>query len=489
MDRTYSDEEFYTDDNLIDDENNVVDVSDSQEQEDECDDSCDYEIISSDKIAEVMDARISEVSSVTSLPKTITRILLGYFKWDQDKLIEKYFDGDQKKIFTDAQIVHPFDQNNVNNLENDSTGCKVCYTMVDSSEMSGLPCGHLFCTECWENYLKTKITSGESDSIPCLAFDCGIIVDDDTIMNLLKNPIQKKIYQRLIMNSFVKSNKLFRWCPSPDCNKVVKVRSTEPIKITCDCKYVFCFGCGDSWHEPISCDYLRKWLIKCRDDSETLNWMKLNTKDCPNCKTVIEKNGGCNIMNCKNCGKDFCWICLGFYGHQSVDHACNLYNENLLNDSAVVKLKDRAALGKYLFYNSRYVSHQQSLKKEEKLYEAIETRKNELVGENRKWINVKCLSDAVDILRSCRQTLSYTYAFAFYSQKNNQTMIFEDNQNDLHFSVENLSGFLEKTMIDETNSDSKVKVLDLSKYCEERRKILVKHVQEGFEKNWWILSE
>ena len=45
-----------------------------------------------------------------------------------------------------------------------------------------------------------------------------------------------------------------------------------------------------------SCESLAKWLVKCRDDSETYNWLVANTKACPKCQTSIEKNGGCNHM-------------------------------------------------------------------------------------------------------------------------------------------------------------------------------------------------
>lgn len=41
------------------------------------------------------------------------------------------------------------------------------------------------------------------------------------------------------------------------------------------------------------------------------------------------------------------------------------------------------------------------------------------------WIEVQFLKKAVDVLCQCRQTLMYTYVFAFYLKKNNQSIIFE----------------------------------------------------------------
>ena len=47
---------------------------------------------------------------------------------------------------------------------------------------------------------------------------------------------------------------------------------------------VFCvgsFACGENWHDPVKCKWLRKWIKKCDDDSETSNWIAANTKVFP----------------------------------------------------------------------------------------------------------------------------------------------------------------------------------------------------------------
>lgn len=46
----------------------------------------------------------------------------------------------------------------------------------------------------------------------------------------------------------------------------------------CRCLHVFCFVCGENWHDPVKCNLLRKWIKKCDDDSETSNWIAANTK-------------------------------------------------------------------------------------------------------------------------------------------------------------------------------------------------------------------
>lgn len=70
--------------------------------------------------------------------------------------------------------------------------------------MTGLECGHKFCTHCWGEYLTTKIMEeGLGQSISCAAHGCDIICDDVTVMKLVPDSRVRLKYQHLITNSFV----------------------------------------------------------------------------------------------------------------------------------------------------------------------------------------------------------------------------------------------------------------------------------------------
>ena len=50
----------------------------------------------------------------------------------------------------------------------------------------------------------------------------------------------------------------------------------------------------------------------------TVKQILRGTKQCPFCMMAIIKDGGCDHMHCKNCGKDFCYRCnkaFGGYDH------------------------------------------------------------------------------------------------------------------------------------------------------------------------------
>lgn len=78
-----------------------------------------------------------------------------------------------------------------------------------SQMMTGIECGHRFCTNCWTEYLTTKIIDeGMGQTISCAAHLCSILVDDQTVMRLITDAKVKLKYQHLITKSFVEVSKV-----------------------------------------------------------------------------------------------------------------------------------------------------------------------------------------------------------------------------------------------------------------------------------------
>lgn len=171
--------------------------------------------------------------------------------------MEKYYDGDQETFFKEAHVINPFNKPNIITRPKVTMGsngsfvlyilncvschhyfllqakksgteeCEICFSFFPPSVsdsaladltliafdlmpflilqmMTGLECGHKFCTHCWGEYLTTKIMEeGLGQSISCAAHGCDIIVDDVTVMKLVPDSRVKLKYQHLITNSFV----------------------------------------------------------------------------------------------------------------------------------------------------------------------------------------------------------------------------------------------------------------------------------------------
>ena len=59
---------------------------------------------------------------------------------------------------------------------------------------------------------------------------------------------------------------------------------------------------------------------------------------------------------------------------------------------------------------------------------------------------------------------------------------------DLESATETLSEYLERDITTDNIGEIKQKVQDKYRYCDTRRKVLLHHVQEGYDKDWWVYS-
>lgn len=478
---TSEDEDAYSEDD------NIEMISDGRNVSDSKDAQTDTIVLTAENLETEMNDAIKEVSSILNVSSGTCRILLHKFKWNKESLLERFYEHpDTNAFLLNAHVIPKLKALPATSSKEE---CGICCI---ESELSGLACNHRACAQCWRMYLQTKITNDNTSEIECIATGCELLIEDEKVVIYVTDPSVRISYKRLKLNSYVETNRLLRWCPGIDCGKAVRVTHCEPRHVMCTCGASFCFACGCDWHEPVNCRLLKLWLKKCSDDSETSNWINANTKECPKCQVTIEKDGGCNHMTCKNtaCRNEFCWMCLGpWEPHGSSWYSCNRFDDSTARQARDAQEVSRAALQRYLFYYNRYVAHQQSLKLENKLYATVKLKMEHMQTLSMSWIEVQFLKRAVDVLSECRRTLMYTYAFAYYLKRDNNSIIFEDNQKDLEMETEKLSEFLERDLDNQNLVTLKQKVQDKYRYVQQRRVILLKHCQEGEESEQWKYSE
>ncbi|EGO00371.1 hypothetical protein SERLA73DRAFT_89338 [Serpula lacrymans var. lacrymans S7.3] len=502
-----------------------------------------YDTLTQTAVEKAMAADIEHISGIFGVDASVASLLLRYLSWNKERLIEKYMDN-ASAVSISAGISPP-SRSSVSSSaapirsHSSSTGgrssgglrrptrqtpgksrsptpasvypdapsaapkpepfvCPICFDDSQTSFLS-LSCDHQFCAGCWGAYLTSKIREEGEHSIRCMAEGCAIVAPDPFVRSALADDIPTwERFQELVVRHFVASNPSLKYCPYPSCTHTVScpvaahksaLTTIVPI-VSCGASgtHKFCFGCPiEADHRPVICSVAKMWLKKCRDDSETANWIKSNTKECSQCQSTIEKNGGCNHMTCKKCKHEFCWVCMGPWSeHGTAWYSCNRYDEKTGVDARDAQSKSRASLERYLHYYNRWANHEQSAKLSIELYSKTEKKMEEMqVTSDLTWIEVQFMKKAVDEVEKCRTTLKWTYAMAYYLEKGNEKELFEDNQRDLERAVEDLSELLESQIDTEIISTLRQKVTDKTVYVQKRNEIMLEDTAKGFLDGRW----
>ncbi|KAL3310731.1 hypothetical protein Ciccas_010699 [Cichlidogyrus casuarinus] len=484
------------------------------------------QFITSKDVLRSMFGVILEISRLLKLNEMTVRLLLNAYRWDKQALVEAYYDCDSNvKYLLDKHricshsfmlrgnrnnlfLCSPSPQNNSSSIQffkgshpleacniisqDDCICCRICFCDYSQDEMRGLGCDHHFCIGCWQSYLKSRIEEFSScDRIPCPESECGLLLDDASVMELIKEDKRLQLrYQRAIGESYVKSNPRLCWCPGIDCGLLVECdevfNEASDFNVTCTkCGSFFCIKCGRESHFPATCRMIKNWLsFSCKDEG-SLQWIMANTKACPKCSTDIEKNGGCNHMTCSKCSYQFCWICEGdWLNHLTDGYSCNQYNEKE-EDRATA----RAALERYTFYITRYEIHKKSMTLGQSALRNFTIRLRLIQEADTIWIDEATVQKASRVLKDCRRALIHSYVFAYNIIRSNQAIIFETNQADLEKSAESLSYLIEYRDPVKNVSEFKQNLEQLTAYCKQRTELLLEHVKEGFMNDIWELRD
>ncbi|GBC07666.1 hypothetical protein RclHR1_07600005 [Rhizophagus clarus] len=450
-----------------------------------------FSVHSNEDIVKRQDDEVTHVSNIIGIQKQHAVTLLRHFHWNKERLIDQYME-DSTEVLNKAGII----------ADNTKTSqfikvpgfiCNICRDDDKDLDTLALSCGHKFCKDCYEHYLTQKIKEGDENlRILCMANKCNVIVDEKTVELAVNKDIHDR-YRTLLSRAYVNDSEYLRWCPGPNCEYAIEchvphtsLTSIIPI-VECVCTHRFCFSCGFPDHRPTICVLVKKWIKKCDDyDYKTAKWIFTYTKECGNCHSAIEKIGGGSHITCK-CKYEFCWVCMGPWSKHGIGwYSCNRYNEKTSIDARNQQPNFRASLERYLHYYNRFANHEQSAKLDRELYNNIEKKMEEIQqSSDLSWIEVQFLNKAVDILVQCRMTLKWTYVFAYYLARNNQTNIFEDNQRDLEIAVEQLSELLEKPIEAEKIAELKQQISYKTIYIGNRREVLLESTAKGLLESCW----
>ncbi|ESN98785.1 hypothetical protein HELRODRAFT_162245 [Helobdella robusta] len=215
--------------------------------------------------------------------------------------------------------------------------CQICFCEKSGYmclKLSG--CGHIFCKDCLKSFLDVQIKDGNVKSLQCLAEKCSTEINHSMVKSLVDAETFER-YDRLLLKASLESMSDIAYCPRPWCACPVIMDRKNGMGSCQACQYTFCIYCKMGYHGVEKCRlkseemkrlyskymeatkseqlelekiYGKKMFMDILSQVETDNWLETNSKKCPNCKSNIEKNEGCNKMTCTKCKSFFCWLCL-----------------------------------------------------------------------------------------------------------------------------------------------------------------------------------
>lgn len=445
-------------------------------------------MITGEELRPEMLRRLKDVTEVLGLSLSSAAALLRLFNWSKETLLEDYM-GDPENILKKAGVYHRCGNQVAPNLKDKA--CPICYD--DVPDKLAMPCGHAFCMECWGGFCRHSVTEGPS----CVTNTCPdakcteVVTEDEMRIVLGESSPEFQKFLTFQLRSFVESNALTRWCPGRGCDRVACAVSASAMEADgniahCDnCTTSFCLVCGEEPHAPASCKNLTRWIEKCRNESETANWILANTKSCPKCSSRIEKNQGCNHMTCQRCRYEFCWICMGDWNDHGSNtggyYKCNKFDNNGGAEDQSDSAKAKRDLDRYLHYYKRYHAHQEAQTFAKKQLHDTEQRMVMLqeASSDAKWADVEFLKTANEQLVECRRILKFTYVFGYYldPRSSMQRERFEYHQEMLERFTENLSELSEKPLAEMDRTD----VVNQTRVVDRFMKNILKYVEDGME--------
>lgn len=199
---------------------------------------------------------------------------------------------------------------------------------------------HKCCVLCAENQIKHQMTN-VTFYIQCCN---GCVLSDDQIKEYIdKHPTVELLnkfnrWKRIILTHQNDNNRV---CPNQNC---LHVQLADPVisEIICQkCNQKYCFE-HELAHNGISCKEYKKMIsLSSHFNNMISECIKyLRCKRCPKCRAYIEKNEGCNQMQCTKCRTQFCWYCLKIgKGHTTFDegHISHImyFIENQIRDIVI----------------------------------------------------------------------------------------------------------------------------------------------------------
>lgn len=171
--------------------------------------STQYEIFSQNDIKLKINDIVENVSSYLELPQWTATLLLRYFKWNKEDILEKYWKHDTEELLRKCGVLTADLKQKPPKYANNKFECPMCLNedinvLCNAFEIG---CGHIICNNCWCDYIVTNIRKNGKQCInlQCPYFKCNVIIPPPFIIRHIPQNMQdlQYRYQRFSLENYI----------------------------------------------------------------------------------------------------------------------------------------------------------------------------------------------------------------------------------------------------------------------------------------------
>lgn len=188
------------------------------------------------------------------------------------------------------------------NLAIPSFHCEICYAYLPIEQFITLDCNHRFCKLCLVQYISQLIIEKKINRLEFTCPACNEYISPYIIQAHCPSELFEK-YNNSFFDVYLPedSKNIVKKCHY--CGYLLEFDS-QITKIKCSkCKNKYCIYCNKN-HWSDTCEMKKL---------EDLKKVDFRIKKCPKCQEIIEKEQGCNYVQCPwpACHRfSFCYLCL-----------------------------------------------------------------------------------------------------------------------------------------------------------------------------------
>ncbi|VDL85304.1 unnamed protein product, partial [Schistocephalus solidus] len=182
----------------------------------------------------------------------------------------------------------------------DKLTCVACCSNENDVIISFCPSkGHILCLDCFRSYAENYLDTRNFQLIPQIGYTLGcpvgcpdVYISDTHHFRILGTQFYSR-YKEIAAHQICYTD---AFCNCPRCGSF---------------HWVFCEGpLGSPAMEAESDDVIWKGVNLGPLEIASRCLISSTCRRCPVCKSITNKDGGCNHIHCTFCGSEWCWICL-----------------------------------------------------------------------------------------------------------------------------------------------------------------------------------